>query len=78
MHRDIPVRVARASSGEALPLVQTASPTACAGFSAALVVDFQKDEHYRLWFGPTDAAEVELFIEHLGTFADEAWALRCP
>ncbi|MDI1434963.1 putative metal-binding motif-containing protein [Polyangium sorediatum] len=78
VHPAVPVRVERASSGETLPIVETAPPTSCAGLSEAPVVDLQKDEQHRVYFGPTDAAEVELFIEHLGTFAEEAWAVRCP
>ncbi|MDC0746159.1 putative metal-binding motif-containing protein [Polyangium mundeleinium] len=78
VHPAVPLRVERAASGETLPIVETTTPTSCAFFSEAPVVDLRKDEQHRVYFGPTDAAKVELFIEHLGSFADEAWAVRCP
>lgn len=41
------------------------------GFELAVGVD------YLLTIGPTDAAEVRIFIEHLGTFGAPGWEEQC-
>ncbi len=50
---------------------------ACAALDDALVVPLSLGEPIRIEISDTPEREVKVFIEHLGTFADHAWASDC-
>ncbi|MDI3290264.1 putative metal-binding motif-containing protein [Polyangium sp. 15x6] len=77
MSPKVAVSVTRGEAALPLTVTQIEPEAACEALEAAVVVDLAEDEIYVLRFGPSEAAEVVLFIEHLGTFADDAWAERC-
>ncbi|UQA60041.1 putative metal-binding motif-containing protein [Polyangium aurulentum] len=78
MHPSVPVSVTGADIAGALPTAQTEPFTTCAALEEAVVVNLAEEQVYALRFGPSEAEEVILFIEHLDTFAGNAWAAHCP
>jgi MYXO-CTERM domain-containing protein len=62
----------------ALPLeYREAVAKTCAAFDEAMVVPLSKEEVIRVEIDRSPTREVKLFIEHLGTFGDEAWGTNC-
>ncbi len=68
----------RVGSTDPLPVMNTQPLSTCDLMTEALVVDFTEDQTHELRFGPHDAEEVVLFIEHLDTFGGDAWGESCP
>jgi MYXO-CTERM domain-containing protein len=78
MRHSVAVGVTQTGISNPLPTAKTEPFTTCAALEEAVVVDLTEEQVYTLRLGPSEAEEVILFIEHLDTFAGNAWAAHCP
>jgi len=75
---EVAIDVRNPSTGELVPVSHSEATSTCAGLRRADVVSLARGQLYRIALRPAaGVASVVLFIEHIGAFGDDAWALTC-
>lgn len=80
--RDVPLSIVQGGSGDgavsgALHAEPVLDVSECGEMTEVDVYAFDRGAQYTLIIGPTDAQLTRLFFEHLPTFGQEAWEVRC-
>jgi len=75
---EVAIDVRNPSTGELVSVSHSEATSTCAGLRRADVVSLARGQLYRIALRPAaGVASVVLFIEHIGAFGDDAWALTC-
>jgi MYXO-CTERM domain-containing protein len=74
--RPVPVAVSD-GTGRVLPSILSGPVSGCTRLPYGYAVALSIGQRYTVALGPSSDAPVILFMEHLGTFGEDAWSVRC-
>jgi MYXO-CTERM domain-containing protein len=74
--RPVPVTVTQ-SAGQVLAPIMSGPVSGCARLPHGYAVELALGERYTVALGPDSDDPVILFMEHLGTFGEDSWSVRC-